>query len=251
MNPLFAPITGVVMDFNPYETRVEADATHPFGGLVSTSNGRDVYRFYKAAANQSKGKLKLAPSQVANHTNQTLDSASLVAIGDTRLTLNNGGTAAVAGEYAQGYFIVNDATGEGQTIGVAHNLVAGTSADIVIDLMHGLDVALVGGTSEYTLVHNTYNGSQELASKTLDPAGVSLVDVLSGDYGFLKTKGVVSCLIGTAATLGAWLSSDGSTAGAVTDNTDVTAPQAEVLVGRASIIAGVSTEYNPIVLAVD
>lgn len=254
MNPMYAPLTDKVMDFNPYEKRTEDDTSAPYGGLVSTSNNRDVFRYAKGAAAQTRAKLKLAPSHVANHNNRTIDASSpaiQLAVGSTRITVDNGGTAAVAGEYDQGLVIFNDAAGEGQTIGISHNFVAGSSADIVVDLFSGLTVALTAGTSEVTLVHNTYNGCQELASKTLDAAGVSLIDTGAGDFYFVKTKGVVSCLIGTAATLGAWLTSDGSTAGAVTDATDVTAPQAEVFIGQASIVAGVSTENNPIVLKID
>lgn len=251
---LSTAVSGAVMDFDPFGTRTEADSVHQFGSPVMTSHGRDMYRFGKASENTTRGKMKLAPSPIANHANQTIDSsssASSVAVGSTRLTVDNGGTAATAGEYDEGWLIVNDVDGEGQTLGISHNAAAGTSADIVVDLDDPVFVALVAGTSQVTLVHNPYNGFQEAASKTLRGSGVSLRDILSGDYGWLKTSGTVSCLIGSAATLGARLTSDGSTDGAVTDNTDVTAPQAEVELASASIVAGVSTEFNPIVVTID
>ncbi len=240
------------MDFDPYNVRTESDPTHQYGALVETSHGRSAYRYAKAgASNVSKGKLQLAPAAIANHQVQTVDSASNVAIGDTRLTLNNGGTAAAAGEYDQGWLAIVHGTGLGQTFGVLHNAAAGTSADIVVDLDQGLGVALVGGTSEYSLVHNPYNACVEAASKTRTAAGVPLVGINASDFGWLQTKGVIAALIGSAATLGARLTSDGSTAGAVTDNTDVTAPQAEVEVGQASIQAGTTSDYDPIVLSID
>lgn len=241
-----------IMDFDPYNTRTEADSSMQYGALMLTNHGRDAYRHGKVgAANISKAKLQLAPASVANHQNQTIDSASNVAIGDTRITLNNGGTASAVGEYDQGDFFVVDGTGEGQSIAVEHSYVAGTSADIVIDLDKGLDVALVGGTTEYALVHNPYNGVVEAAVKTRTAAGIPLRDLLIGDYGWVKTKGYVSALGGSAVTLGARLTSDGSTAGAVTDNTDVTTVQTEVEIGQASIIAGATGEFFPIVLSID
>lgn len=252
MRLLSPALAGQVMDFDPYNTRTEADPTHQYGTLVLTNHGRDAYRFGKVgASNVSKAKLQLAPAPIANHQNQTIDSASNVAIGDSRLTLNNGGTAATEGEYDQGWFAVVDGTGEGQTLGVEHNEGAGTSADIVIDLDQPLAVALVGGTTEYALVHNPYNGFVEAASKTRTAAGIPLRDLLAADFGWLKTKGIVSALGGSAVTVGGRLTSDGSTAGAVTDNTDVTTVQTEVQIGWASEISGATGEHFPIVLAID
>lgn len=253
MGRLLSPaLAGQVMDFDPYGTRTEADPTHQYGTLVETNHGRDSYRHLKVgASNVSKAKLQQNPASVANHQNQTIDSASNVAIGDTRLTLNNGGTAAAAGEYDQGYLAIVDGTGEGQTLGVLHNLVAGSSADIVVDLDQPLAVALVAGTTEYALVHNPYNGAVETATKTRTALGVLLRDLTAGDFGWAKSQGVAATLGGTAVTLGARLTSDGSVAGAVTDNTDVTTVQTEVQVGWASIIAGASGEHFPIVLSID
>jgi hypothetical protein len=91
----------------------------------------------------------------------------------------------------------------------------------------------------------------EAASKTRIAAGVPMVDLAIAAFGWVKTRGIMGVLIGSAATLGARLTSDGSTAGAVTDNTDVTAPQTEVEVGSADIVAGTTGQYNPIILTID
>lgn len=252
MGRLLSPaLAGQVMDFDPYGTRTEADPTHQYGTLVLTNHGRDMYRHGKVgASNVSKALLQLAPAPIANHQNQTIDAASNVAIGDTHLTLNNGGTAAAAGEYDQGYFAVVDGTGEGQTLGVLHNLVAGTSADIVVDLDQPLAVALVAGTTEYALVHNPYNAFVEAAVEERTAAGIPLRDLTAGDFGWLKTNGVVSAKGGSAVTLGGDLCSDGSTAGAVTDATDQTGVDTFVKVANASIVAGATGEFFPIVLKI-
>lgn len=248
---LSAPVSGAVMDFDPYSTRTESDPSHQYGALVQTNYGRDMYRYGKVgASNVSKSKLQLAPAPIANHQNQTVDSASNIDIGDTHLTLNNGGTAATAGEYDQGYFVTVDGTGEGQTLGVSHNAAAGTSADIVIDLFDPLYVALVGGTTEYALVHNPYNAFVEAAVEERTAAGIPLIDLSAADFGWLKTNGVVSALGGSAVSLGGKLCSDGSTAGAVTDKDDQTGVDTEVEIGDASIIAGATGEYFPIVVTI-
>lgn len=256
MGALDAAAFGAVIDFDPYNTRTEADSTMQFGAFYSTNHGRDAYRHGKVgASNVSKGKLQLAPAAIANHQNQLIDAttntAANVAIGSKRLYLDNGGTAAAAGEYDQGWLAIVDGTGEGQTLGVTHNFVAGTSADILVDLDDPLAVALVAGTTEYALVHNPYNAFVEAASKTRTAVGVLVRDLLAGDFGWAKSRGMVSALGGSAVTLGARLTSDGSTAGAVTDNTDVTTVQTEIQVAWASEIAGVTGEFFPIVMSID
>ncbi len=256
MGALDAAAPAAVIDFDPFGTRTEDDSSMQYGSIYNTNHGRDAYRFGKiGASNVSKGHLCLAPAQVANHSNQTIDAtlnaAANVAIGSRRLYLDNGGTAATSGQYDQGWLAIVDGTGEGQTIGVQHNAAAGSSAEILVDLDDPLTVALVAGTTEYALIANPYNGVVEAAVKTRSAAGVPVRDLSAGDYGWLKTRGVVSALGGSAVTLGSRLTSDGTTPGAVTDNTDVTAPQAEVEVAYASIIAGVTGEHFPIVMSID
>jgi hypothetical protein len=174
------------------------------------------------------------------------------AIGDTQVTVTLAGTAATSGQYDEGSLSINAGTGLGQTLPVSHNPAqATTTGNLVVQLADPFYVAIAVADSKATLVHNPYGGVVETATKTRTASGVPLVSLLAGDYGWLKSKGVQGTLIGSAATLGGRLTSDGSTAGAVTDNTDVTTVQTEVQVGWASIVAGVTGEYNPIVLAID
>lgn len=249
---LSPPVAGAVMDFDPYNTDSSTSAAHQYGGLVESNHGRDAFRFGKAGAvATSKGKLAVCPAPIANHQEQTLASTSAIAIGTKQLILSNGGTAAPVGIYDQGSLTLTSGTGLGQTFPVLHSAVAGTSANIVVDLDGQLAVAAVAGTTTYTISHNPYNAFVEAAVKTRIAAGVGLRDTAIGGWCFLQTKGVIGALIGSAATLGARLTSDGSTAGAVTDDTDVTAPQTEVEVGQASIVAGTTGRYDPIVLSID
>lgn len=241
-----------VLDFDPYRTNTTADPQPLYGQLITTSHGRDYFRQCKVgASNISKGKLQLAPAPVANHLNLALASTSLVAVGSKRLSLTLGGTAATNGQYDQGTAHVNAGTGLGQQWNVAHNNAqATTNGTVLVDLEDPVYVLLATADSRVSLVANPYNAVVEAAVKTRTAAGVPLCDAVAGSYVYLKTKGVTSTLIGSAATVGARLTSDGTTAGAVTDNTDVTAPQTEVEVGQASIAAGTTAQYNPIVLTI-
>lgn len=254
MSGLLSPaVTGEVMDFDPYNTDSSISSAHQFGAFVASNHGRDAFRYGQAssAAGTSMGKLELAPALIANHQSQVVASTSLIAIGTKRLILANGGTAAGVGIYDQGQIAIMSGTGLGQNFGVLHNLAATSSANITVDLDGALAVAVVAGTTTYALTQNPYNQFVEAASKTRIACGVGLRNSAASGFTWLMTKGIVGTLIGSAATLGARLTSDGTTAGAVTDDTDVTAPQTEVEVGQASIMAGTTGQYNPIMLSID
>lgn len=240
------------MDFDPYNVRTQADPSHQFGGLVQTNHGRDIWRYHAAgAANISKGKLEQAPAPVANHQNLALAAASNIALGSTQVSLTLGGTAATIGQYDQGIASVNAGTGLGQNFGINHsNAQTSTTGTVLISLDDPVYVALAIADSKVTLTQNPYNGVIETATKTTTPSGVSMVDVTALNFGWLKTRGIAGVLVGSAMTLGSRVTSDGSTAGAVTDNTDVSAPQTEVEIGQASIVAGTTGQYNPIVLTI-
>ena len=237
-----------LMDFDPTTTRTQADPSHNMGELVWLSDDR-AFRYGKAgASNISYSNLQKAPAHAANSTNKAVTAAA--AIGDKLVVFTPGATAATVNEYAEGYLVVNDAVGEGNSYKISGHAANAGSVSMTINLFDPLRVALTTA-SEITLVHNFWNGVIEATGATSFAAGVPLVSVLAGDYAWLQTKGTASVLIGSAATLGAQLMGDASTAGAVTDNTDVTTVQTEIIVARASIVAGVSTEHNPVVLCID
>lgn len=251
MAGLSAPVSGSVMDFDPFTVRTEADPTHEFGALVETNQGRDVYRHTGVgAANISGGKLQQAPAPVANHMN--LAVVANQAAGDRVLTVTLAGTAATNRQYDQGKLVINAGTGLGQTLQINHNPAqATTTGALRLALVDSFTTNVTSASSKATLVHNPYSAVVEAAVKTRTAAGVPLVAMAASNFGWLKTKGVTAVLTGSAVTLGSRVTSDGSTAGAVTDDTDVTAPQTEVEVGQATIIAGTTGEYNPIFLSID
>jgi hypothetical protein len=256
MNSISSPASGGVMDFDPYNVRPNADSTHQLGALIETNYGRDRYRHARAgAANIGHGKLELAPAPIANHQNlvvPTQANGGALTVGSLRVQLTLGGTAAVASTYDQGHLMVNAGTGFGQTVGIAHNFVqVSTTGALTVDLNDPLYIALATTDSRVSLVHNPYNAVVEAASKTRVAAGAPLIDVTAAYYHWLKTKGPIAGLIGSAVTLGSRLTSDGTTPGAFTDNTDVTAPQTEIEVANAPYASGTTAQYNPIFLTVN
>lgn len=238
-----------IVDFDPYTTRTEAGGTHATGDLITlTDNGRKFRYGFAGASNITRGKLQQAPAPIANHANLTTAAAALDA---TTIVVTLGATAAAVGEYNEGLVSVNDVDGEGSDYLINSHAAAALSTALTLKLADPIVNVALTANSQCTLVHNQWSNVIEDTSATKRASGVPLVSILTGDFGWFQTSGVKSTLIGSAATLGAFLMSDASTAGAVTDHTDVTAPQAQVWVGQASIIAGVSTEFQPIVLTID
>lgn len=208
----------------------------------------DVWRYAKVGgSNISAGKLQSAPTQKTNHHNCAALAA--VAAGQSKVTVTLGATAAVANEYAEGWFIANDNTPEGQTYKISSHPAASSGATLEVTLGRPILTA-VTTSSEFTLVHNAWNGVVEGTSITVRAAGVPMLPMTAGYFGWLKTRGVASVLIGSAATLGADLIV-GGTAGAVTDRTDALGASAEPVVAVADIVLGVTGEYNPVRLCID
>ncbi|MEM3077613.1 MAG: hypothetical protein QXW38_08370 [Candidatus Nitrosotenuis sp.] len=241
-----------ILDFNPFDVRTEAESTHNLGEGIYLADGR-CFRYAKVgAANISQGKLQSAPAPKTNHVNLAMANASL---GDTKVTVTLGATAATADEYAEGYLCINDVDGEGATYKIAGHPAASASATLELTLFDPLDDDTTA-SSEATLVHNAYNGVVEAASKTRRPAGVPVENINAGDFGWLQTKGIAAVLAEGPIAVGNSCVPSGSVAGAVTQDTsftegvDANRQWDEWPVGRA-IIAGVDTEYRPVFLTIE
>lgn len=219
-------------------------------GTMGVDQFGDLYRYAKiGASNVSAGKLQLAPTPKTNHHNIAASAAVTADQRTNKVTLTLGNTAAVADEYAFGYLAANDNTPEGQTYRITGHPAASGLATLQVTVSRAF-VTSITTSSEFTLVHHRQNGVVEGTSVTQRPAGVPMIPMTAAYYGWLKTRGVAAVLIGTAATLGAPLIA-GGTAGAVTDATDNLGASAEIQVGVASVVLGVATEYNPIMLTID
>jgi hypothetical protein len=220
---------------------------HQLGSMYVDPFG-DAWRYTKVgASNISAGKLQIAPAQKPNHHNCA--ATAVVAAGQKKVTVTLGATAAVLNEYQEGWFIANDNSPEGETYRVSSHPAADSAATLEVTLDRPL-LSAVATSSEFTLVHNAWNKVVEGTTITIRAAGVPMLDMTAGYFGFLKTRGVASVLIGSAATLGADLIV-GGTAGAVTDRTDALGASSEPVVAVADIVLGVTGEYNPVRLCID
>lgn len=222
---------------------------HAFGTIGQDKYG-DLYRYALiGASGATAGQLQLAPVQKTNHHNCAA-YAAVTANGKTRkVTLTLGATAAVLNEYAGGILVANDNSPEGEFYRIVGNPAADASATLEVTVERPF-VTSITTSSEFTLVHNNFNKVVVGTTVTIPAAGVPAIDMTAAYYGWLKTKGVASVLIGSAATLGADLIV-GGTNGSVTDRTDALGASCEPVVANATIALGVTGEYNPVVLCID
>lgn len=234
-----------VIDFNPYKTSTVQQ--HQLGRKWTTEDG-DIYRYAKAGAAITAGKLQVCPAPKTNHHNVTVQTAA--AIGDKTVTVTLGATLAAVDEYAGGTLVINDVTGEGGRYKITGHPAADSAATLELTLERPLVEAL-DTTTQIELNHNTWNGVVEAAVEERKPAGVPLVDVASGSYAWLLTRGVTGVLAGDTINIGEEVVSHASTAGAVdADSTTYGTGFAYYKIGKQKV-AATSTEFNSVELTID
>ena len=243
-----------------YTNDVYNQTANPEGGLqfgtIGVDEFGDVYRYAQiGASNVTAGKLQLAPVAKTNHHNVAAAAAVALDGKNRTVTLTLGATAAVAGEYEGGLLVASDASPEGEVYRITKSSAADSSGVLTVVVDRPF-VSAIATTSEFTVVHNPWNGVVEEAVATRAAAGVPLIDMTATYYGWLKVRGVAAVLAGGTIAIGNAVVPSGSTAGAVIEQdvfvnaTDATRLDAKVVVGRADQVAGVSTEYRPITLSI-
>lgn len=218
-------------------------AVHDVGTLGLTLDGR-CFRYSKAGgSNLAIGKLAVAATQVADDENL---ACAATAVGATQVTVTLGASAVTANQYAQGYFIVNDVDGEGQTIQISGHPAASALATLVVTLKEPLQVALTAN-SQASLVKNMWADVVISATDQADLAvGVPNVGITTAQFGWLQTKGVCSVLADENVTAGLALTIGTGVAGAV----EAYDGAGEQIIGVAHT-ALVDTEYRSAYLMID
>jgi hypothetical protein len=238
----------VQIEGNPLE--ILAEAQFALGSVMRLQDGRE-FVYAKAGEALSKGKLATAPAHVADHSNIAV--AAAVAVGGTTVTVTLGATAATANQYAGGLLVTSDAAGEGTSYEILSHAAVDASGVITLKLRNPIRVALTT-SSEVTLVHNQFRGTLEGTVATRKAVGVPLVDVTDQYFYWAQYRGACPVLADGAIALGNAVVPSDAVSGAVEQQdvfvnaTDATRLDAKEVVGRASILAAVDTEYRPLFL---
>jgi hypothetical protein len=215
------------------------------GTLVGTrwdlSDGREVI-LVKAGDAVDAGKLYQDAAIVANHQNIAVTAYQAYSANGNvpaKVTVTLGATAATANQYAGGFVVVNDAAGEGQTLRIASHPAADASGSLAITLEDGASTTLTTDSEVCLIPPHGKDVIIQPTTVTGAQVGVGLYPIAAGAYGFLVSKGLVSCLAGGAIGVGLGISV-GSVAGSVSVAAATTAR-----LGYAAQ-AGVDTEYRTV-----
>lgn len=210
-------------------------ASADLGAKGATSDGREFVYVKAGGTALVPGTLQQAPAIIANLQNVAV---STQAIGDKTITLTISSTAITAGSLVGGVVVFNAGTGVGQTLKIAsHN--SGTITSLVLKLEDAILTATSSSDTKACVLPNPYNGVIiNPTTPTNKPVGVAIAAITAGYYGWIQTKGLVSCLNDSATAVGLAIAPSQAVAGAV--KTGATTLDS---VGSAAQ-AGVNTEYR-------
>jgi hypothetical protein len=170
------------------------------GTVRYTEDGRCFAYARAGAVALAAGNLTQGPAPSANANNEAFSASQSAAIGATSLTVTFGG-AVTADFYKDGWFWVNDATGEGHVYRIKSNT-AGT-ADVNVTLYDPIRVALVASTSEWSAIPNVQNLVIAIPTTlTSVPAGVPLIPVDINYYFWNQVKGPCPVLVNGTVVIG-------------------------------------------------
>jgi hypothetical protein len=210
------------------------------GAKFESGDGREFLFVQNGGTALLSGKVVQGPAAQANAvglspatTSTTGYSASypiVLAIGAKVFQIATGATAVLVNRFAGGYLNVVEGTGLGQTLKIASNSAAATTAACVITLEDAAAVA-TDSTSRYTLSINPF-GSLNGTDYTTDGViicpttltgmvlGVSNYPIPAStatvpSYGFIQTKGPCAVFAGATVALGLDVGVPDDTAGQV------------------------------------
>lgn len=225
--------------------KISAVKEHALGDVYKDASGRTFVYAKAGATALSRGKLTVAADPVANH--QDMSFAVAPAVGDTKIQVTLGATAATADQYRDGWMVVNDGTGEGRAYPVEGNAAADSAATCIVYLKEGIDTAGALSEANVNLIPGKWNGTVISAADQADmPTGVPNVAVTAAYYYWSQVGGPCAVLADeTLSPVGGVVTIGSSTAGAVEELDAV----AEPVVGEV-MIAGVDGEYPVINLQI-
>lgn len=181
------------------------------GSRVRTPDGREFVYAQDSGSGQTAGQLAVNADEVANHVNIAVAAAA--AIGDTKVSVTLGATAATADQYGDGYLVVNDANGEGQTVPIAGHAAIASAGTGTIVLAEPLTQALT--TSSQVQLVQPWSTKTSVADQADRAVGVPAIDVTASYYHWTQVKGHAAVLADEAVTKGLALTIGSSVAGAV------------------------------------
>ncbi len=229
------------------------------GVRFATGDGREVVLVSNSPVALASGRLVQSPAIVAGHQGlaMTVPTTAPATAGTFVISVTNGATVIQQNYYAGGYAIVRAGTGIGQTLRIKSNNAGAASAQTPITLEDAI-VTTLDATSVINLIANPYmnviiaptTATGNAIGVTLYPLAASVAPTFDGtsglqtaagtqQYGFIQTKGIVSCLSdASVATVGLGVMRSTTTAGTITVRTATGADVGNALQTTISAVAG-------------
>jgi hypothetical protein len=153
--------------------------------------------FYYAGAGSGgalgAGKLSYTPANHADYNGTTVTSGLGAEIGDKYIAgVTVGGEAVTANQFAEGWFILESAAGEGHSYKIrSHTSGTSGATNLDVTLYDPIQIALTT-SSVYSLVYNPFKNliSETAFVQTNAPAGVALLSITASYYGWVQTWGI-------------------------------------------------------------
>ena len=215
--------------------------------------GDDTYRYVEFGGTTAAGDMVQAEAPDAAHDdlNPTgTGSGAGVAVGETIISTSNTITL-VQDEYAGGYVVIENDTGQGYKYHIESNDDVASNALFRIKL--GLAVA-IDSTSDTKLVKARWKEViQAPTALTAVIVGASVGVGADGSFGFVQTKGVAAVLTDGTVVIGAGVMPSNATAGSVEAwGLTEAAPPTEIHPRVGYVVdVGPTTEYSLIYLQLD
>lgn len=224
--------------------------------------GDRVYKYVLMGGACTAGKLVASSAVDANFTNKAianLDAGTLAAAsfnnGDTAVAksfshaagsraiiFGNAGADLSKDDYAEGYILINDSTGEGQFLKIRTHEAMDQSdrANVVIETYDPLTTAIVKNSSEATLIkHPCKDVVVAPTAEASQVIGATVIDMSDNDYGWVVCSGPAAVLTDGTLVVGHVCKRSDNTAGAVEPaGDDVLAP-----IGQVALV-NADTEYS-------
>ncbi len=186
----------------------------------------------------------------AAHSTDFADLAPTAAVtaGSREITLTLGSTGLTAGDFEDGFAVVQDGAGEGIAYQIeGHGTYDAAATDAEIVLKEEVQVALAT-TSDVDLVKNLYKdvviSSTDQADK---PAGVFNVQIAADAFGMIQTWGPAAVWQDTTNGVGDFLVTGSGVAGQV----EVMDADGEPFIGHQGPFAGAATDYQLVYLRLE
>jgi hypothetical protein len=189
----------------PYET--STDQFYPRGQKAEAPDG-SIFRYTLMGSTVGvANKLYQSSIPAANWITQTHTVA--LAVGDTELSFDDGGTAFTVNQMENGTVLVEETDDLGHIYVIKSN-VATAATETIMQLHDGVTIQVavpVAAGNVLTALLNPWAETiiSPASINTAANAGVSRVIIAASGWGWTQTRGVASCLFETDATGGALL----------------------------------------------